>query len=183
VENRKSEKGFTLVEILMVVLLIGVLVTMAISQFTNFTKEAKNNSLKASLKVVRNGIATQNAQMRLRCGVTGSTWPPVANLNANDITSGATPCTTVQVPNASDRAFVSGSSLPENPWGPATGNTFVACVAPGCALATRGTNNCVGAARSNADDGWCYDPSTGEVWANSARNDGLNAATGNEYSY
>ena len=52
----KTRKGFTLVEILLVVLILGVLAAMVIPQFSGATTEAKLSSLRSSLQRVRGQI-------------------------------------------------------------------------------------------------------------------------------
>ena len=157
----------------MVILLIAVLAMMGISQFQNYAADAKDATVKANLQVLRRSIASQNAQMRLRCGVTSTNWPSLGSVNGNDITTGAVDCTTASVTNASDRVFVSGG-LPKNPWGASQSNTVVASSLT--TSAQRLTGNCAAAARGATDDGWCYNSTTGEIWANSAHNTG--ATTG-----
>lgn len=156
----KSQKGFSLIEILMVLILIAVLAAIAINAFVNFRPEAEAASISANLKVLRTGIAVQYSQMQMRCASPAGTFPPLVNLNNNDITSGATPCTIVQVPIESERKFVQGSiPIPlQN-----VSNTVIACVAggppDGC---TRGDAvGCNGGAFTNQ---WCYNATTGEIW-------------------
>jgi prepilin-type N-terminal cleavage/methylation domain-containing protein len=176
-----DQQGFTLIEILMVLLLVAILAAVAITQFSNYTPEAKNSALKSDLQVIRQGIATQFSQERLRCGVTTNAYPPLDTLVANDITGGATPpCTAAQVTMSTDRRFTA-SGMPPNPWGPNQAITVVACSGTGCT--NKVTYNCAGTARAATDDGWCYNVTTGDFWANSARNDGNNSTTGNEYTY
>jgi len=177
--KKSQNKGFTLIEILMVILLIAVLALMGITQFQNYASDAKDATTKANLQVLRRAIATQNAQMRLRCSVTSTSPPPLANLSANDITNGASPCTTSQVTNQQDRSFVAGS-IPANPWGSAQSNVISTSALT--TSAQRATGNCAGGARAAADDGWCYNPTTGEIWANSAHNTG-GSTGGSEYGF
>jgi prepilin-type N-terminal cleavage/methylation domain-containing protein len=174
----RDKSGFTLIEILMVLLLIAILTALGITQFTNFSTEAKNATVKANLKIMRNAIATQNAQMRLRCNVTSTAWPTLASIVANDITTSQ--CTVAQVPNPADRVFV-GGGIPINSWGSTGTNTIGAC--SGAACTTKSLECTTAAARTGASDGWCYDVNTGQIWANSSRNDGANSNTGNEYAY
>jgi prepilin-type N-terminal cleavage/methylation domain-containing protein len=175
----RDKSGFTLIEILMVLLLIAILTALGITQFTNFSTEAKNNTVKSNLKILRNAIATQNSQMRLRCNITSTAWPALAAITGNDITAGGQ-CTVVQVGNPADRVFVQGG-IPINSWGSTGVNTVNQCTGGGC---TARNTQCVGGgARAGTDDGWCYDVNTGDIWADSARNDGANAGTGNEYSF
>jgi prepilin-type N-terminal cleavage/methylation domain-containing protein len=43
--SRTNRKGFTLIEILIVVIILGILAAIVIPQFTNASKEAKQSSL------------------------------------------------------------------------------------------------------------------------------------------
>ena len=133
----KNLKGFTLVEVIMVILLISILAIIGVSQFTNYQKDAKNSATKANLKILRNAIASQNGQMRLKCGVTSTTFPPVANVTANDITNDATtvasngsPCTHTQAASG-DRYFVM-AGIPANPWSTTASATVALCAGTGC---------------------------------------------------
>ena len=175
-----GSRGFTLIEILMVLVLIAILVGVGVTQFTNFSNESRDATLRSNLQILRNAIATQNGQMRVRCNIQNATWPPLANLVANNITNGGTPCTAIQIPNASDQLFVT-DNIPINSWGSVGTNVIVQCTVAGCT--NRGLACVGGGARAGANDGWCYDVATGGIWANSGRNDGLNAGTGNEFNF
>ena len=52
--NRKS--GFTLVEILIVVIILGILAAIVIPQFTNASTDARKNSLLSQLQTMRSQI-------------------------------------------------------------------------------------------------------------------------------
>ena len=49
----KSRKGFTLVEILIVVIILGILAAIVIPQFTNASTDARKNSLSSQLQTMR----------------------------------------------------------------------------------------------------------------------------------
>lgn len=49
----KRKSGFTLVEILIVVVILGILAAIVIPQFTNASSEAKLSSLKSNLQSIR----------------------------------------------------------------------------------------------------------------------------------
>jgi general secretion pathway protein G len=58
----KSKSGFTLVEILIVVVILGILAAIVIPQFTDASTQAKNNSLKADLQTLRSQIELYKIQ-------------------------------------------------------------------------------------------------------------------------
>ncbi len=163
--SSRSQKGFSLIEILMVLILIAVLAAIAINAFVNFRGEAVAAALQANLKIIRTGIAVQYSQMQLRCASPAGTFPPLVNLNNNNITSGAAPCTGVQVPIASEQAFVQGA-LPIPLQG--ISNVVIDCAAGGDCV--RDANIPGPACNGTAvyTDRWCYNSATGDFWMDSA---------------
>jgi general secretion pathway protein G len=57
-ENRmkRNTRGFTLVEILIVVIILGILAAIVIPQFTNASNDARNNSVSSTLQTIRSQI-------------------------------------------------------------------------------------------------------------------------------
>ncbi len=161
-----KDSGFTLIEILMVILLLGILSSVAIPQFINFQVEAKNTATSGNLASLRGAIANQYAQMLTRCLVPSGLYPNSLSITANNIADGNSICTSPgQVP-ATDVGFISGG-IPNNPWGGLS--TITDCVDCNplnddpAVLAT--SCNSV-----NFTGGWCYNPATGAIWADSALN-------------
>jgi prepilin-type N-terminal cleavage/methylation domain-containing protein len=200
-----DSQGFTLIEVLMALVLVAILATIAIAQFTDFTRDAKNAALKSSLATLRNGIQKQYAQMRMRCGVSNpNQWPELADIQNNDITNTGNSCTTDQIPDiggaahlpgAEDRKFVNGG-IPENPWSDpectaAEKRAIVQAAETGIAENLPGTQEAseVGDALSGSKScGWQYDDTTGRIIANSNRNGETSALAapddgGNESSW
>src|SRR5213078_1964932 len=54
VPNRKT--GFTLVEILIVVIILGILAAIVIPQFTNASQDARKSSLTSQLQTIRSQV-------------------------------------------------------------------------------------------------------------------------------
>jgi len=52
----KAKSGFTLVEILIVVVILGILAAIVIPQFTDASTEAKESALKSDLQTMRSQI-------------------------------------------------------------------------------------------------------------------------------
>lgn len=59
---RVKYKGFTLVELLIVIVILGILAAIVISRFTGATKDAKETSLKANLSGLRSQIEIYRAR-------------------------------------------------------------------------------------------------------------------------
>ena len=56
-EASRVSKGFTLIEILIVVIILGILAAIVIPQFTNASKDAKQASLVTMVQSLRSQIA------------------------------------------------------------------------------------------------------------------------------
>lgn len=62
--NRLSQKGFTLVEILIVVIILGILAAIVIPQFTNASEDARKSSLTSQLQTLRSQVELYKLQHR-----------------------------------------------------------------------------------------------------------------------
>ena len=60
--RRNAKKGFTLVEILIVVIILGILAAIVIPQFTNASQDARRSSLASTVQTVRSQIELYKLQ-------------------------------------------------------------------------------------------------------------------------
>jgi general secretion pathway protein G len=60
--RNRNNKGFTLVEILIVVIILGILAAIVIPQFTNASTDARKNSLTSQLQTVRSQLELYKLQ-------------------------------------------------------------------------------------------------------------------------
>ena len=136
-----TRKGFTLVEILIVVVILGILAAIVIPQFTSASESAKAGSLSSQVQTIRSQLELYQVQH-------GGTYPTLAqmwgNMTGYTNEAGAT--------NASKSAeYKFGPYLqqaPANPFSPdATSKISVGAAA----------------ARNTA---WAYDATTGAIRAN-----------------
>lgn len=75
---RKSKSGFTLVEILIVVIILGILAAIVIPQFTNASQDARKSSLTSQLQTLRSQIELFKLQH-------GDTLPDLAGVGSGTI--------------------------------------------------------------------------------------------------
>src|SRR3954452_18412496 len=59
---RTRKSGFTLVEILIVVIILGILAAIVIPQFTNASQDARKNSLTSQLQTIRSQLELYKMQ-------------------------------------------------------------------------------------------------------------------------
>ena len=77
----KREKGFTLIELVMVIVILGILAAVAMPKYVNMQDEAKSAAAKGVIGTVRSAIAIQYAKNAL---AGNATFPTGAELVATD---------------------------------------------------------------------------------------------------
>src|SRR5258708_30383887 len=124
--NRKS--GFTLVEILIVVIILGILAAIVIPQFTNASQDARESSLLSQLQTLRSQIELYKLQHMDKLPDLVTNWNP---LTTKTDSSGAASV----APDAFGPYMQSAPTNPINTLSSGTnGNTALAGAAPDCGV-------------------------------------------------
>lgn len=116
---RRTNRGFTLVEILIVVIILGILAAIVIPQFTNASGDARNSSLRSQLKTLRGQISLYKVQHSDNPPAVTSMW-----------THMLFPSNTTGTTNATANAtFPFGPYMQQTPTNPLNGRTGVSTTA------------------------------------------------------
>jgi prepilin-type N-terminal cleavage/methylation domain-containing protein len=76
---QKGQRGFTLIELMIVVAIIGILAAIAIPNFISFKKKAILSSAIANLETLRSGLSQYAADRDDGCYPDGMTWGTAAD--------------------------------------------------------------------------------------------------------
>jgi general secretion pathway protein G len=151
----KAKHGFTLVEILIVVVILGILAAIVIPQFTQASTEAKQSSLVSDLQTVRSQIELFKVQHNDNLpGWQNSTWLQAmtgyTDQNGNVVAQGAVGAFGPYLQKVPNNPFVDP---------PADVTVTIGVAAPGTGAGGWYFNSGTGA--FNADDtGLCTDQAT-----------------------
>lgn len=74
----RNSKGFTLIELMIIILILGVLAAVAIPKYQSITAENKEKTTRMALGGLRSGITIYYADQATKTGI--ATWPPIDSL-------------------------------------------------------------------------------------------------------
>lgn len=145
---RKSSQGFTLVEVLIVVVIMAVLAAVVIPQFSSSTDDAKRSTADFNLSTLRSIIQTYKAQHMSANPTLDAANKALPGLIGKTLQNGTI-----------DAAGPYGPYLVEFPENPFTGKRDV--------NATTKTVLAPGDVTANNGGGWLYNATTGQIFLDS----------------
>jgi general secretion pathway protein G len=160
----RKEKGFSLVELVIVVVILGIIAAIAIPRISSGSKNAGQSALKANLATLRNCIdwyyGEHNATypgINAAGGIYGAADTPEAFSNQLTMYSNAA-------------GAVSPDKSTDYPFGPYIRNNFpklpVGSMAGDAAIKIVSKVGPLVSADADASTGWVFNPTTGEIVAN-----------------
>jgi len=111
-----NEKGFTLIELIIIIVVLGILASVAIPKYHSIVAESKEASCKGALGGLRSGISIYYGNAAATTGT--ATWPPIDSVG------------TVGV--------VMEHDIPDNPYQSDATDSIVTGVTKGTIVGTRG---------------------------------------------
>jgi prepilin-type N-terminal cleavage/methylation domain-containing protein len=118
ISSLNRQGGFTLIELVIIIVILGILAAVAIPRYQDITAQAKEASCRGALGALRSGISIWYANKAVTTGT--ATWPTVAQVAAVDT--------------------VMAQALPRNPYQSSTNapDSIVTGVTKGTVVGTRG---------------------------------------------
>jgi len=107
--RRQGGRGFTLVEILIVVIILGILAAIVIPQFSSASQDSRISSLKSQLQTVRSAIQVYQMQHMDTLPDLSGTWTPLLTQTTPQGATSGGPLFGPYLPNAPVNALTGGT--------------------------------------------------------------------------
>lgn len=80
--SKRNQQGFTLIELVMIIVILGILAAVAIPKYQDLSSEAKEAAARGALGALRSGITIYYASK----AVSGTAaWPPMDSIRADNV--------------------------------------------------------------------------------------------------
>lgn len=168
----KKQKGFTLVELMIVVAIIGVLAAVAIPKFADMLEKSREGATKGNLSAIKSGISNYYADQQgqypntldTQTMVIGSATYPAFITSYMEVLP-SVKVTAKSTFNTTANGQGKGPGVPGAAATDKADNVAVALWSSAPSLATNSTS---------AGKGWRYDNTSGNFWVNSSMVDMTN---------
>ena len=103
----RNESGFTLIELVIIIVVLGIIAAVAIPKYQDITGEAKVAATKGALGNLRSGISIYYANTALKSGA--AAWPPMDSLTTPGVVMmNSLPANPYQSSDAAPDSIVTG---------------------------------------------------------------------------
>ena len=163
----KKQKGFTLVELMIVVAIIGVLAAVAIPKFADMLEKSREGATKGNLSAIKSAVSNYYADQQ---GVYPLTLDTQTSTIGGVGYTGFQPNYIDILPSVKVSAKYTGNTVADTGKGPGIGNS--------AGTFTYGNWAVPGFSAGSSGKGWKYNNGSGDVWVNS----GMLDMSGNSYT-
>ena len=102
-----NQRGFTLIEIVIIIVVLGILAAVSIPKYQDITAEAREAAARASLGSLRSGVTIYYANTAVTTGT--ATWPTLTQLETyNEVMAQGIPANPYQQVDGAADSVVTG---------------------------------------------------------------------------